>query len=409
MNIEEKIEILKKVNIFSEADEKILYGLAGSSREMDILKGKKIFRKGDEGDALYILVEGTVRIHDGNYVLAKLGQGEVFGEYALIDKEKRSATVTAEEKCRVLKILQSDFYGIAEGNRNILRGVLKVLIGRMREMNELEEKLSRSYLKIQKQKEQIEARNQSIKDQKAQLEQQNYDLTKLNEEKNHLISILVHQIKNPLTSSLCLIDMLKEEDCHEESEIRKESLDVISNSLRRINNLVNEELDIDSIDSKVFELKYQKIRPDLIIKELIDNYGYLLDQKRIEVTSNLDKTETELNKVYFTQVVDNLISNAFKVTPAEGKVNINLSDHGQSILLEVSDEGPGFPEEKARDIFSRYERQTAMQDQHKPPEGLGLAIVKKYTDAMDGKVWVESNTGKGSSFLVEFPKVMSKR
>ncbi len=409
MNIEEKIEILKKVNIFSEADEKILYGLAGASREMDILKGKKIFQKGDEGDALYILVEGTVRIHDGNHVLAKLGQGEVFGEYALIDKEKRSATVTAEKKCRVLKIFQSDFYGIAEGNRNILRGVLKVLIGRMREMNELEEKLSRSYLKIQKQKEQIEARNQSIKDQKAQLEQQNYDLTKLNEEKNHLISILVHQIKNPLTSSLCLIDMLKEEDGDAETEIRKESLDVISNSLRRINSLVNEELDIDSIDSKVFELKYQKIRPDLIIKELIENYGYLLDQKRIEITSNLNKTETELNKVYFTQIVDNLISNAFKVTPSEGKININLSDKSQSILLEVNDEGPGLPEDKAREIFSSYERQTTMQDQHKPPEGLGLAIVKKYTDAMDGKVWVESAPGKGSSFFVKFPKVTSKR
>lgn len=403
MQIEEKIDFLKQVHIFAAAGNTVLEQLAAVSEEINLLKGKKIFEKGDTGDALYILLEGTVRIHDGSHVLARLGDGEVFGEYALIDRETRSATVTAETKCRLLKIRQEDFYSTAEGNKDILKGVLKVLIGRMRDMNELEEKLSKSYLKIQRQKEQIESQNNSIKDQKAQLEQQNYDLTRLNEEKNHLISILVHQIKNPLTSSLCLLDMLLEKEKEKDDKIWEESLGVISNSLLRINNLVNESLDVDTIDSKVFELKYQKIRPDLIIDELVDNYRYLLEQKEVTVEKQLVKTEILLNKVYFTQIVDNLLSNAIKATPQATVISIKLSEAGGELRLEVSDQGPGFPEEKLPLAFRQYKRQTTMQEQHKQQEGLGLAIVHKYTTAMNGKVWIDREDGKGTTFCVEFP------
>lgn len=208
LQVKEKYEFLRKLPIFSDSEPEVLMELASSLTEKEVMKGSMIIRKGDEADAAFIIATGRVRVHDGNHVLARLEAGQVFGEYALIDQRTRSASVTADETCVLLRLSYSDFYSNAVGNPGILRGVLRQLINRMRDMNELEEKLSKSYLKIQRQKELIEKQNESISQQKALLEQQNFDLTKLNEEKNHVMSTVIHQIKNPLTSSLCMAEML---------------------------------------------------------------------------------------------------------------------------------------------------------------------------------------------------------
>ncbi|MDX9905809.1 MAG: cyclic nucleotide-binding domain-containing protein, partial [Bacteroidales bacterium] len=190
---EQKFEFIRNLPMFSGADNKVLLELADSMSENEALKGSIVIRKGDEADAVFIIAGGRVRVHDGNHVLARLEKGQMFGEYSLIDQRQRSASVTAEDNCRLLRLDNRDFYRIAAGDPGILRGVLKELINRMRDMNELEEKLSRSYLKIQRQKELIEKQNASIMQQKAMLEQQNFDLTKLNEEKNQLIGTVIHQ------------------------------------------------------------------------------------------------------------------------------------------------------------------------------------------------------------------------
>jgi signal transduction histidine kinase len=99
-------------------------------------------------------------------------------------------------------------------------------------MNELEEKLTKSYLKIQRQKQEIEEQSENIKEQKQKLEEQNFDLLNVNEEKNHLIRIVVHGLKNPLTSSLCMTDFL-ELHVDELPEEYRECIDIIHNSLQR--------------------------------------------------------------------------------------------------------------------------------------------------------------------------------
>jgi len=103
-----------------------------------------------------------VRIHDGSHVLSRLTVNDVFGEYALIDDGPRSASVTTEEESYFLRLRREDFENRIADDPGFARGIMKVLIRRMRDMNELEEKLAKSYIKIQKQKEAIEEQNQSI-------------------------------------------------------------------------------------------------------------------------------------------------------------------------------------------------------------------------------------------------------
>jgi signal transduction histidine kinase len=302
----------------------------------------------------------------------------------------------------LLKLANEDFYDVAAGDPGILRGVLRELIRRMREMNILEEKLSKSYLKIRHQKELIEKQNDSIVQQKLQLEQQNFDLSKLNEEKNQLISTVIHQIKNPLTSALCMADMLDAREEHVD-EVEREGLSIIRNSIKRINNLVNEILDVSAIDSKVYQLKSETLDIGAILEELIENYRYFIEQKNIRLSTDLKRVEARLNRVYITQIIDNLLSNAVKFSPEGGTITIGLDLSGPILVLSICDEGPGIPEPKVLEIFDRYRRQTSMIEQGNAPEGLGLAIVNRYTGAMQGTVKLQNGPGKGSTFIVELP------
>lgn len=400
--VEDKFEFLRKIPIFAGADHEILMEMASSLTEKEVLKGSSIIHKGDEGDAVFIIADGNVRVHDGNHVLARLNTGHIFGEYALIDQRTRSASVTAEDNCLLLRLDYKDFYRNAAGNPDILRGVLRELINRMRDMNVLEEKLSKSYLKIQRQKDLIEKQNESISQQKVLLEQQNYDLTKLNEEKNHLISTVIHQIKNPLTSSLCMAEMLgASEDLIDDTS--REGLDIIKNSIRRINNLVNEILDVSAIESKVFELKMEPLNIRTILEELIENYRYFIEQKGIRLEAQIDSISAKLNRVYITQIFDNLLSNAVKFTPEGKSISLFLTAKSGNIIFSIQDQGPGIDQEKIQVIFDQYNRQTSMKDQGLFPDGLGLAIVYKYTTAMNGTVSCESKPGGGTKFTMELP------
>ena len=398
---EDKNELLRKVSIFAEAGDDVIRSISRTLEELQVKQGRSIIKKGSSGDSMFILASGKVRIHDGNHVLARLTEGQVFGEYALIDQSSRSASVTADTDSVVLKLNAGDFYRLAAEDHNILRGVLKVLIGRMRDMNELEEKLSRSYLKIRDQNEKIERQNQNIKEQKELLEQQNYDLTRLNEEKNHLISTIIHQLRNPLASSLTLVEMLLHHDVEENTS--EEALEIIRRSLQRINRLITENLDIGVIDSKVFELKYELIDLKEITCEIIENYKILTGQKQLQMDTSIEPLKAELNRVYFTQIVDNLLSNAIKFTPAGKEIRLKLQRKGTMVELVVSDDGPGIAREDIPLIFEQYRRQTPMKDQADSPAGLGLAIVKKYTESMGGTVHYEGKPGKGATFVVSLP------
>ena len=399
---QDKTKLLENITVFSETQPEILGKLARAMSEVEVRKGAMIVRKGEAGDAMFIIAGGSVRIHDGNHVLARMQEGDFFGEYSLIDDETRSASVTAEEPCTLLKLDKNDFSDIAIHNPEILRAVLRALIRRMRDMNELEEKLSRSFIKIRRQKEQIEKQNENITRQKELLVQQNFDLTKVNEDKNQLLGMVIHQIKNPLTSSLCMLEML-ETGKDKLTEDQDEALMIIINSLWRINNLINETLNVSSIESKVFEVRAESLSLDQILKELIENYTYLAHQKEIDIDQQIDKVSANLNRVYFTQIADNLLSNAFKYTPNGKKVTVTLKIRDKRVIFTVEDEGPGISAEMKESLFHQYTRQTDMHTQELPPAGLGLAIVKKYTEAMKGKVICEDCPGGGACFKIELP------
>lgn len=108
------------------------------------------------------------------------------------------------------------------------------------------------------------------------------------------------------------------------------------------------------------------------------------------------------NPIRIRQMMDNLIGNAIKYTPDEGLVNVNMFMQDNQIILKVQDTGPGIPTEEHGHVFEKFYRATNAPEGVEG-SGLGLAIVKSIVDSHQGRVWVESNMGKGSSFIVILP------
>lgn len=165
-----RVAILKSVSIFSQSDEESLEKIASVVTDMWFEPEQNVFEKGETGSSLYIIVSGKVRVHDGEYTFATLGERQVFGEYSLLDTEARSASITAVDKTHLLRLDQHDFYEIMASQINVTKGILKECIKRMRYQNNLEEKLALSNKEIQQQRDEIAHKN-------ALLEKKNRDIT----------------------------------------------------------------------------------------------------------------------------------------------------------------------------------------------------------------------------------------
>jgi len=123
----ERILILKSADIFSEVPDDQLVPLAAIVTEVEVRKGQAVFEKGDSGTAMFVVVEGTVRVHDGDRTLRELGPREVFGELSALDPEPRSASVTAVADTLLFRIDQEPLLELLTGQPGMVRGVIRTL------------------------------------------------------------------------------------------------------------------------------------------------------------------------------------------------------------------------------------------------------------------------------------------
>lgn len=129
----EKVIILKSVSIFSEIPDESLVEVASVLEEVEIKASEEIFKKGDIGTSMYVIVAGKVRIHDDDEVLRVLGEREVFGELAALDPEPRSASVTAIEDCYLFRIERNALYELMGQHTDVAQGIIRILCQRLRD------------------------------------------------------------------------------------------------------------------------------------------------------------------------------------------------------------------------------------------------------------------------------------
>lgn len=131
----EKVITLRSSEIFRETPEQELVELAGVLEEIRLAPGERLFTRGELGDCMYFIFKGKIRVHDDELTFAVLEENELLGELAILDTEPRSASATTLEETTLLKLAQEPFYEVMLNNAEVLKGILKTLCRRLRQMD----------------------------------------------------------------------------------------------------------------------------------------------------------------------------------------------------------------------------------------------------------------------------------
>ena len=240
--------------------------------------------------------------------------------------------------------------------------------------------------------------------------QQNKDLIKLNNEKNALLAIAAHDLKNPMQAILGSAELI-EKKLFNNTEIDIELVENIKFSSKKAINIITDLLDVQAMEEGKLKLKMELVDARDIVIESIDEFLQIANKKHIKLNYDEDDRScnifTDKNKL--SRVIDNLISNAIKFSPQGKEVkisckNVNIGTNEDIIRIEVRDEGPGFTKDDLEKVYSKFSKLSARPTAEESSTGLGLSIVKKMTELLGGIVELETKVGEGSTFKLSFFK-----
>lgn len=235
------------------------------------------------------------------------------------------------------------------------------------------------------------------------LEEANMKLVELNEKKSDFIAKISHELRTPMTSIKGAMDYISVKlarDSRDAGELT-EFLDVIKNNADRLIRLVNDTLDLERIESGMFDLHYSEVDLLSLIKDVAISFQSLAGDKNItfRITAPpgilVDADEDRIR-----QVLINLVSNALKYGPDNSEIQMSVTANKDSVTVYIKDEGPGIPDDIQRKIFDKF---YTIGKRH--GTGLGLAICKGIIESHKGEINVLSNEGDGNNtFYFRLPR-----
>ncbi|ADO77532.1 HAMP domain-containing sensor histidine kinase [Halanaerobium praevalens] len=233
------------------------------------------------------------------------------------------------------------------------------------------------------------------------------DITNLKEidnMKSEFVSTVSHEFRTPLTSMNMGLSMVINEDTGKLNEEQRELLEAAYEDVERLTGLVNDLLDLSKIESGRIEMEFDKVNINEIVEKTLDPFYKQAKEK--EIALNFNKQENNIfawaDPTKVSWVISNLIGNALRYAD-NGEIEIKAEVKGRRVLVSVTDDGPGIPKEYQSKIFDKFVR-AGNDKNEKSGTGLGLAISKEIITAHNGRIWVESEEGNGSTFSFYIPR-----
>lgn len=248
-----------------------------------------------------------------------------------------------------------------------------------------------------------------VEEKTAELKKKTKEAESANRLKTEFLATVSHELRTPMTSILGFTKLLLDmEDIPKEV---MEFIKIIWSQGERLEQLIGDLLDVAQIESGRVGLEISEYNINHIIQEVVALFKPDIMEKGLDLTLNLEEeiSTAEIDPKRITQVLWNLLNNAVKYTPKGGKVNIISDDKGDEIHVAVSDTGIGIKKEDYEIIFDRFRQLDSSLTREFGGVGLGLSISKYFVEVHGGRIWVESEFGKGSTFTFSIPKKVKGR
>lgn len=252
----------------------------------------------------------------------------------------------------------------------------------------------------------LRQQNQELEDQRRQIEQQNLQLLDADRHKTEFLATVTHELRTPLNSIMGFSQILKGQTKGPLNDYQLEMVERIFSNGENLLNLVNDILDMSTLESKHLELVPEWFDLNVLIQETLLELQSLAQEKDLDVRlqTNLKEHVVFNDRQRLKQILINLISNAIKFTE-EGYVQIEVATAGEnSIEIVVKDTGIGISKQKIANIFHPFWQGDQTTKRKYPGTGLGLAITHSLVSMMEGFITVQSEVGQGTCFRAQIPQ-----
>lgn len=306
--------------------------------------------------------------------------------------------ILAREKEKLVSVMEVRFnVERAARDREIYRLRNVELADAIASLQENSDMLSAAYTDLEQQQKVTNSIN-------LELEKANILLQELNQEKNDLLGVVSHDLKNFIAGIKLSAEGMRAHRKTREDAALTSIAERIIGAANDISHLITSLLDNNALETGKLSFSFEKVNVTEACADLLDSYRPSLEMKRLRVMAVADQDHfARADRMRLRAALDNMISNAVKYSPLGKQISLVLTESDGMVRVAVSDEGMGFTDEDKKLLFQKFARLSARPTAGESSTGLGLSITKKIIDHMGGSIRLESERGKGSTFILEIP------
>ncbi|GAB4265031.1 MAG: hypothetical protein Kow0080_04780 [Candidatus Promineifilaceae bacterium] len=221
--------------------------------------------------------------------------------------------------------------------------------------------------------------------------------------KDELVQNVSHELRTPLTFVKGYVDLLMDGEMGLLTQQQQDALQIVSDKTDEITRIIEDIITLQRIDATNIQL--ERVSMSAFLDTAVSDHRLVASKKGLQIVYQKPRAKAmvHIDKQRMMQVMDNLLGNAMKFSPDGGTITVKLEEDDQFVTVCVSDEGIGVPKDKQDRIFDRFYQVDGSSRRRFGGTGIGLAIVKRIINAHHGRIWLESEVGKGSSFYFALP------
>lgn len=229
----------------------------------------------------------------------------------------------------------------------------------------------------------------------------------ISEIKTDFINNMTHEFKTPIATINLALDAIKNPKIIDDKEKVQKYLQMIKDENKRMHAQVENVLRISKLERNELEIKKEPHQINDFIEEAIDHVSLILEDREGEVQTHFNATRNTvlLNDVHFTNVLVNILDNAMKYSIEKPIISIYTENIKDFVLIKIQDNGIGMSKAAQKKVFEKFFREHTGDLHNVKGHGLGLAYVKQIVDDHNGQIFVESEKGKGSTFIIKLPLI----